>query len=110
MGRIISNQLVGFECNIKSCETKHFIHPLPADRYWEQTRELASLITNGWSVVLSSRIRTYCPEHADRARACSCKTNPTNKSTCVVHSGRKEELLWNSTSTPKRVAYELQES
>lgn len=108
MGRIIDKRVLGFRCEVRSCATRFLTLPKSADVQWEdQISDLLQMVENGWAVVLNARIRSYCPEHADRVYHCSCATNPHRPQTCVEHNEESASNVWVSGDMPRIVAEEL---
>ena len=105
MGRIIKREIVGFTCELRSCDQTVRTHlGYPATGTWhDQLPELERLISLGWSLVLNPQLRTYCPDHSDRCWDCTCRTNPSRADLCTSHSAEAAEHVWNSITTPAMV-------
>ncbi len=115
MGRVVKREIVGIRCELAtpkgrwkpSCWAVETVWPVPADAGWEdQVRELARLVESGWALVLLPMLRSYCPDHAERASLCSCRTNPQRQHLCAVHSEAKD-LIWTRDRVPAEVSREL---
>lgn len=106
MGRVIRREVVAFRCELRACPvTEPLMYAIHFDSSWhDHVSQLASMVDRGWSVVLTHMLRTYCPAHAERARACTCRTNPSRRHLCVVHSEDAAALVWDTTQTPVEVS------
>lgn len=94
MGRIIRREVVGFRCELRSCEQVAVVQPLPVGAPMRsQEQQWLGLLQRGWSVVLTPQIRSYCPRHEARVWECSCRTNPDRVHLCVVHSVEAASLV-----------------
>jgi hypothetical protein len=94
MGRVIRKEIVGLRCELRSCVKQVKIGPLPLNV--SPQGEQASLrlaVELGWSLVLTPQLRSYCPEHADRVRLCTCRTNPDRSHLCVQHAPELTRLI-----------------
>jgi hypothetical protein len=70
------------------------VHPLPIDApKQEQEGQLLILLDQGWGLVLTPRLRTYCSDHAEYVWVCSCRTNPDRRHLCTVHSREAAGLV-----------------
>lgn len=106
MGRVWSRQIVAIRCETRTCKEEDPIFPpMPQEATWHDlVPQLTSMIARGWAVVLTQKIRTYCPDHATRARACTCVTNPARRHLCVAHGADASALVWDSNQTPVEVS------
>ncbi len=97
MGRVIRREIIALRCELRSCEATVPIGPLPlgiaAD---EEARELRNAVEQGWSLVLTPQLRSYCPVHAWRVQACTCRTNPDRVHLCVQHTRDVAALIRHS--------------
>lgn len=99
MGRVIKREVVALRCELRTCES--FLRLLPVSLYapWHlQKEQLFEAVDRGWALVLTPQLRSYCPQHAARALACSCRTNPDRAHLCVVHAPDNAKLLWSRQS------------
>lgn len=106
MGRVWSRQIVSMRCDVRTCPVNFSLTPaMPHDSTWhDHLSQLSTLVDRGWSVVLTEKLRTYCPDHEARARMCTCRTNPSFRHFCVVHGEGISELLWDATQIPLQVS------
>lgn len=96
MGRVIQREVVALRCELRSCDVLLHLLPVLLDAPWRLHREqLLEAIELGWALVLTPQLRSYCPQHAARALACSCRTNPDRTHLCVRHAPAAAELLWS---------------
>lgn len=95
MGRVIRREVVALRCERRSCAA---LHPLPALSIYadwsQQQTQLLGAIEVGWVLVLTPQLRSYCPEHAQSAVCCTCRTNPDRTHLCVYHDAQAAALLW----------------
>ena len=99
MGRVIQREVVALRCELRSCESMLRLLPVSLYAPWRQHREqLFEAIENGWVLVLTPQLRSYCPQHSARAWACSCRTNPDRQHLCVAHASEAAKLLWSKQS------------
>ncbi|WP_053384846.1 hypothetical protein [Leucobacter celer] len=105
MGRIQRREIVGIRCEVRTCRAQDTLSSaLPYGASWhDQVSQLEGLVAAGWSLVLTQQIRSYCPVHAARARECTCRTHPTRRHLCVVHTGEVVALVWDQAQTPVEV-------
>lgn len=115
MGRVIQHEIVAIRCELAArgrgvtptCTAVEQVTPMPAASVWEeQLRDLVRLVDAGWALVLTSRLRSYCPAHADRVWDCTCRTHPDRAHLCPSH-GDAAELTWTQQITPEAVVREL---
>jgi len=100
MGRIIKREVVALTCELRSCRNTKRLLPLSLFAPWHLQREqLSEAIEHGWVLVLNPQLRSYCPQHAERALACSCRTNPSRVHLCVVHDTDAANLIWSAQHT-----------
>ncbi len=106
MGRMISSRLVGFRCELKSCIDAFEVHPaLPARSTWiEQLPAIEQIVSHGWAVVLTPKLRAYCPRHADKVWDCTCKNHPDTTHLCVVHDTDTAHRVWDQGTLPEIVS------
>lgn len=101
MGRVISQHVEAIQCELRSCPRREPITPHTVDSDWfDMASELGRLVRSGWALVLKERMRTYCPDHAARARECSCKRHPEAAAHCPVHNPELARFVWDATQTP----------
>lgn len=94
MGRVIRREVVGIRCELRSCEAHAPIVPVPLNSDWQaQERQLDELVSQGWGLVLTPQLRSYCPKHVERAWQCSCRTNPDRFHLCPVHDEEVAALV-----------------
>ena len=99
MGRVIQREVVALRCELRSCESLLRLLPVSLYAPWHLHRkQLLEAIELGWALVLTPQLRSYCPQHATRALACSCRTNPDRVHLCVVHAPDTAKLLWSRQS------------
>lgn len=105
MGRVWRREVVAIRCEVRSCSVTDPLSPaMPHDTTWhDHAAQLASLVGRGWAVVLTGKFRTYCPEHAGRARECTCRTHPSRRHLCVLHAADVAALVWDQDQTPAEV-------
>lgn len=104
MGRALRSEVVAFKCEPRTCNRVASLTPIPAPSTWhDEVTALQQLVDEGWGFVLSSQLRSYCPEHADRVWACSCRTNPQRTHLCAAHSSEAAEMVWDSVTIPADV-------
>ena len=105
MGRIIKREIVGFKCELRSCERIVSTSlGYPATGTWhDHLHELERLVTLGWSLVLHPQLRTYCPTHAARCRDCTCRNHPQRATLCTAHDKDAAGHVWDKASTPAMV-------
>lgn len=97
MGRVIKREVIAISCELRSCNSVHRLLPLSLTAPWQmQRQQLLEAVEAGWVLVLTPQLRSYCPQHASRALACSCRTNPDRTHLCVVHDPESARLLWRS--------------
>lgn len=95
MGRVIRSEVIALRCELRSCENRVALAPVPVRKAWESEKlQLRQLVASGWAVVLTPQLRSYCPQHADRVWQCSCRTNPDRAHLCVLHSDEAAALVW----------------
>lgn len=100
MGRVIRREVVAIRCELRTCGAVKWLTPLSLYADWRLQREqLQEAVDQGWVLVLTPQLRSYCPQHAVRSQACSCRTNRERRHLCVVHSADSARLLW-SAGTP----------
>lgn len=96
MGRVIKREVVALNCELRSCRNTKWLLPLSIHAPWQlQLEQLNEAIEDGWVVVLNPQLRSYCPQHAERAIACSCRTNPSRAHLCVVHTKELANRVWS---------------
>lgn len=101
MGRLIETQTIGFICNVSGCRQKLLGVPIQGAANWrDHAEELAEGIAEGWVAVLSYRIRTYCPNHARFAYACSCRGSSGRMEYCLLHNEDALKYVWDQKHTP----------
>jgi len=102
MGRVIRREIVAYRCELRSCDSYAHVYPTPIDQSGElEEAQLGQLVSQGWVFVLTAQLRSYCPEHSNRAWACSCRTNPDRRHLCTVHSEAVAQLIWHSGDNPE---------
>lgn len=104
MGRIIDKRVIGFRCEVRKCAANYPIFPADAGHWSNHLADLSQLVEQRWAVVLNSRIRTYCPNHAKRVYWCTCKTHPQYQHTCVEHDEDAASNIWVQGDMPLAVA------
>ncbi|SDQ32517.1 hypothetical protein [Leucobacter chromiiresistens] len=106
MGRVLRREVIAIKCEVRSCDATDPLFPsIPQETTWhDHAAQLTELVAQGWSIVLTPKFRTYCPEHAERARDCTCRTNPSRRHLCVVHTLEAAELIWDADQTPIEVS------
>ncbi len=102
MGRVWRREVVAIRCELRSCAaTVRLIPAVAHETSWHDHVELLStMVSSGWAVVITNKFRTYCPNHAEQAWACTCRTNPTRRHLCVVHTAEVASLVWDAAQTP----------
>ena len=94
MGRVIRREVVAIRCELKCCDAYQVVEPMPASSCAsEQDEELCRLVRDGWGLVLTPQLRSYCPAHAERVWRCTCRTNPDRVHLCTVHSPEAAHLV-----------------
>lgn len=114
MGRVIKRECVAIRCELATrrrteatCDAVVEVTPLPVPVIWEdQLRDLSQLVRDGWSLLLTPKMRAYCPAHAARIWDCSCRTNRDFVHQCPSH-GEAKDLVWTDEFTPEDVTREL---
>lgn len=87
MGRVIRREVIALRCELRSCEATVPIGPIPLGSPTdEEAAELRGAVAQGWSLVLTPQLRSYCPVHAWRVQTCTCRTNPDRAHLCVHHA------------------------
>ena len=106
MGRVWRREVIAIRCEVRSCDATDPMFPAVShETTWhDHAAQLASMVSRGWSIVLTPKFRAYCPEHAQRARDCTCRTNPSRRHLCVVHAPEAAELVWDADQTPLEVS------
>lgn len=106
MGRVWRREVVAIRCELRRCSTVvRILPPVQHGTSWhDHIEDLSTMVRDGWAVVLTSKFRTYCPTHADRARECTCRTNPARRHLCVVHTVEVASLVWDASQTPIEVS------
>lgn len=100
MGRVIRREVVAIRCELRSCGASKRLTPLSLYADWTlQQEQLQEAVDQGWVLVLTPQLRSYCPRHAARAQTCSCRTNRERQHLCMVHSAEVSRLLW-ATGSP----------
>lgn len=100
MGRVIRREVVAIRCELRSCERRKALIPLSLYADWSLQREqLREAVEQGWVLVLTPQLRSYCPQHAARAQECSCRTNPERQHLCIVHDEATSRRLWSGCTT-----------
>ncbi|GAA1622138.1 hypothetical protein GCM10009805_15030 [Leucobacter chromiireducens subsp. solipictus] len=110
MGRVWRREVVAIRCEIRSCQTAVQVPPeVPSEQGWSALApQLRAMVKTGWAVVLTQKFRTYCPLHAARARECTCRTHPSRKHLCVVHTADAAALVWDEFQIPTDVSFFLE--
>lgn len=109
MGRIISRQVVAIGCELQSCSEQRSFGPVVAPSTWhDEVAELLQLVDDGWALLLTSKLRAYCPEHASRVWDCSCRTHPDRARLCPAHCLEATALVWTDLCVPVEVEEFLQ--
>ncbi len=94
MGRVIRREVVAIRCELKRCDAYQIIEPIPVSNCAsEQEQELRRLVRDGWGLVLTPQLRSYCPAHAEHVWRCTCRTNPDRAHLCTVHSSEAAQLV-----------------
>lgn len=114
MGRVIKREVVAIRCELARprrgaprCGQVADVWPVSIDTVWqEQVEDIARLVDVGWGVVLTSSFRSYCPSHADRVWACTCRISRDRMHLCTLHGGNSD-LVWTKDHVPSEVAQEL---
>lgn len=97
MGRVIRREVVALRCELRSCGSSKRLTPLSLYADWSlQQEQLQEAVDQGWVLVLTPQLRSYCPHHTARALACSCRTNPERRHLCIVHESDAAGLLWSA--------------
>lgn len=106
MGRVWRREIIAIRCEVRSCSVSEPLTPaLHHETTWvDYLPYLSLMVARGWSAVLTETFRTYCPEHAARARQCTCRTNPARKHLCVPHGDSIVALVWDQAQTPNQVS------
>lgn len=97
MGRVLRHEVIAIRCELRSCGASRMVSPfsIHASRR-EQMVQLEPAVMQGWSLVLTPQLRSYCPLHRDRAGVCSCRTNPDRAHLCTVHDPEAALLIWRA--------------
>lgn len=114
MGRVIKSEVVAIRCELATrrrstpvCDQIADVWPSPAAASWQELfGDLQRLVNAGWVLVLTGKLRAYCPEHATRATECTCRTHPMTEHLCTVH-GDTANLVWAADNTPDQVRSHL---
>ncbi len=94
MGRVIRSEIIAIRCELRSCAARVAVEPMRLRADWQlQEVQLERLVDQGWALVLTPQLRSYCPVHAARVWNCSCRTNPDRVHLCVVHDVEAAELV-----------------
>lgn len=94
MGRVIRSEIVAIRCELRSCAVRSAIDPVPVRQEWVlQASQLQRLVDQGWGLVLTPQLRSYCPAHAERVWRCTCRTNPYRRHLCTVHCAEAAALV-----------------
>lgn len=106
MGRVWRREVVAISCELRSCRASMPLNPAVAhETTWhDHVLLLSRMVALGWAVVLTNKFRTYCPKHVSQARACTCRTNPSRRHLCVVHTESVLSLVWDVSQTPDEVS------
>lgn len=97
MGRVIRREVVAIRCELRSCRAVKRLTPLSLYADWRlQQEQLEEAVAQGWVLVLTPQLRSYCPQHSARSRECSCRTNRERRHLCIVHSAETARLLWSA--------------
>lgn len=96
MGRVIRREVIALRCELRTCDRLKQLPPLSLLADWHlQQVQLSEAVEQGWVLVLTPQLRSYCPEHAERALTCSCRTNPDRRHLCIVHHDDAARMLWS---------------
>lgn len=114
MGRVQHSEIVAIRCELATprasaprCDAVEPVTPVPATATWrQQVDDLARLVDAGWTIILASRLRAYCPDHAEEGARCSCATHPERAHLCVIH-GDTGDLYWTRAHEPIEITREL---
>lgn len=104
MGRIVEAIITGLKCNNSDCEEIYTMPPVSIKAHWsEQAEEMREAIWQGWTLIMSPKMRSYCPNHQETAKQCSCRWQYSRRDYCPKHSPYGRLLVWNSHQTPEEV-------
>lgn len=108
MGRVIRREVVALRCELRSCDAVYRLRPLSLYAEWYLQREQLRLaVIEGWGLVLTPQLRSYCPAHVSRVSACTCRTNPDRRHLCVAHDASTHARVWLRADDVPQEAYEL---
>lgn len=108
MGVVVKSEIVAYQCQVAQCGHREEVTPMKSgSTFTQRLPQLAALVESGWSLVLTSRMRSYCPEHADRCWDCTCRTHPERGHLCTAHSANAAGMVWDSVTVPASVAAKL---
>ena len=105
MGRVLETHIVGIACEKRSCPVVTPLPPrTPNGQWWHLVELLAPMVDGGWVMLTgASRLRAYCPTHAEDATRCTCVSSGTSK-TCVVHTPALAAEVWTKDHAPEFLA------
>lgn len=108
MGVIVKREIIAYRCEVTRCGEQVNTPPAPQGSTWDDlVVTLAGLVARGWSLVLSPKLRSYCPDHSDRCWECTCRTHPTRAHLCTAHDIDTAQLVWDQITMPDDVRVEL---
>lgn len=96
MGRVVRHEVVALRCELRRCNARCELEAISIFAEPQSQRaQLEPAVSCGWVLVLTPRMRSYCPLHASSALMCSCRTNPDRVHLCVRHDSDAAALLWS---------------
>lgn len=106
MGLEWRREVVAVRCEVRSCRArKPFTSSGSSDSTWhDHVGQLDDFVGEGWAIVLNAQLRSYCPDHAQRAAQCSCRRHRNRVNLCPVHGPEGAALLWDSSHIPFEVS------
>jgi len=110
MSRVILKEVIAIRCDVRACAVQVPASPrVPFGATWhDQVNQIHGLVEDGWSFVLTSQLRSYCPLHAERVWQCTCRTHPTRRHLCTAHSDSAAAVVWDAAHTPNVVSLFLE--
>ncbi|WP_416445507.1 hypothetical protein AB3K78_01380 [Leucobacter sp. HNU] len=107
---MIRTEVVGIRCELArprgraravslNCDRLAPVMPVSTSDENALLPKLRSLAEEGWTFIMMSPMRAYCPDHAGLAHACSCSGRASRQRYCPVH-GTTSDLIWSKGRIP----------
>lgn len=94
MGRVIRHEVVALQCELRTCANSSALTAGPVSVHASVADcDFRRQLNEGWVLVATPQLRSYCPDHRARAWSCTCRTNPARRHLCTVHSSAAAALL-----------------